>query len=224
MTPPDDARPDILDASRAATNPARPNAPVAPTAQQTIGPFFPATFFRDGDNDLTRVTPDAAPTARGEPVVLHGRVTREDAVPCLNMILEAWQADAAGRFNHPLDPEHRLADPDFLGWGRAWTDAEGHYSFRTIIPGPYAEGGTRRAPHVNLTVMGAGLMRRVRTVAFFPDFAAENAADPILALVPPEHRAKLVATPDGTVDGHPAYRLDLRLRGPAEAETPHFED
>lgn len=202
----------------------RPNAPILPTAQQTIGPFFPATFFRDGDNDLTRITPDATPTARGERIVLHGRVTREGGLPCVNAILEAWQADAAGRFNHPLDPDHRLADPDFLGWGRAWTDADGHYAFLTVIPGAYADGTSRRAPHVNLTIMGAGLMRRVRTVAFLPMFGAENAADPILSLVPPDRRPRLIATPDGQAHAHPAYRLDIRLRGPADEETPHFED
>ncbi|WP_376087442.1 protocatechuate 3,4-dioxygenase subunit alpha [Roseomonas sp. CCTCC AB2023176] len=224
---PDAPTPDAASPSgapRTGAAPARPNASILPTAQQTIGPFFPATFFRDGDNDLTRLTPDAPPTTRGTRIVLHGIVTREGGAPCVNAILEAWQADAGGRFNHPLDPARHLADPDFLGWGRAWTDTEGRYAFHTILPGPYAEAGIRRAPHVNLTVMGAGLMRRVRTVAFFPMFGPENADDPILTLVPESRRPHLITTPDGEAEGHPAYRLDIRLRGPAEEETPHFED
>lgn len=197
---------------------------LAPTSQHTIGPFFPHTFFQPGDNDLTRVAHDAAPTRLGEAIVLRGRVLRAAAVPCLNQILEAWQADAAGRFNHPLDPERHLADPDFLGWGRAWTDAEGRYDFRTILPGGYADAVGQRAPHINLSVMGAGLMRRAQTTVFFPDFAAENAADPILALVPEAHRARLVAVPDGPADGLRAFRFDIRLQGHADAETPFFED
>lgn len=199
-------------------------AALAPTSQHTIGPFFPRTFFQPGDNDLTVVARGAAPTRRGEAILLRGRVTRAEGLPCLNQILEAWQADAGGRFNHPLDPERHLADPDFLGWGRAWTDEDGQYAFRTVIPGGYAEAGGRRAPHVNLTVMGAGLMRRVQTTMFFPDFPAENAADPVLALVPAAQRNRLVAVADGMADGLRAFRFDIRLRGDVGEETPFFEE
>ena len=203
---------------------ATPGVSLAPTSQHTIGPFFPRTFFQPGDNDLTIVAHGAAPTRRGETVLLRGRVTRADDLPCVNQILEAWQADAAGRFNHPLDPERHLADPDFLGWGRTWTDADGRYEFRTVIPGSYVEAAVRRAPHVNLTVMGAGLMRRVQTTMFFPSFPAENAADPVLTLVPEARRPRLVAIPDGIADGLRAFRFDIRLRGDAEEETPFFEE
>jgi len=200
------------------------NSLLAPTSQHTIGPFFPRTFFQPGDNDLTRVTHGAAPTQRGEAILLRGRVLRAEAVPCLNQILEAWQADSAGRFNHPLDPEAHLADPDFLGWGRAWTDAEGCYEFRTIIPGGYPDAAGQRAPHINLSVMGAGLMRRAQTSMFFPDFPAENAADPILALVPAAQRGKLLAVPDGRAEGLRLFRFDIRLQGDVAVETPFFED
>lgn len=200
------------------------DTPLPPTSQETIGPFFPRTYFREGDNDLTRTAPDAAPTRRGEAILLRGRVTREGGVPCLNMILEAWQADAGGRFDHPLDPERQLADPDFLGWGRAWTDEDGQFEFRTVLPGGYADSTGRRAPHVNLTVMGAGLMRRALTTVFFPDFSAENAADPVLALLPEDLRGRLVARLDGEADGCRVFRFDIRLRGNAEEETPFFED
>ncbi|MFC7473607.1 protocatechuate 3,4-dioxygenase subunit alpha [Dankookia sp. GCM10030260] len=195
-----------------------------PTSAHTIGPFFPQTFFRPGDNDLTRVTPEAAPTARGERIVLRGTVTREGGVPCVNAIMEAWQADAAGRFAHPADPEAALADPDFLGWGRAWTDAAGAYEFRTVLPGGFTEAAGPRAPHVDLVVMASGLMRMLGTALFFPDFAAANAADPVLALVPPARRAGLVARPDGELEGMRTFRFDLRLRGAPAEETPFFEE
>ena len=201
-----------------------PDAPLSPTSQQTIGPFFPQTFFREGDNDLTRVSPEAAPTARGETILLRGRVTREGGVACVNVILEAWQADAAGRFGHPLDPERHLADPAFLGWGRAWTDAEGGYAFRTVMPGGFTDATGRRAPHVNLTVMGAGLMRRVVTTVFFPDHADDHARDPLLGLLPGSLRPRLVAWPEAAADGLRVFRFDIRLRGSAEEETPFFEE
>jgi protocatechuate 3,4-dioxygenase alpha subunit len=204
--------------------PDHPNAPLPPTSQHTIGPFFPRTFFRKGDNDLTRAGPEAAPTRRGEAMLLRGRVIHEGGFPCVNMIVEAWQADAGGRFNHPLDPERHLADPDFLGWGRAWTDEEGWYEFRTVLPGGYADGAGRRSPHINLTAMGAGLMRRVLTAVFFPDHPDENAADPVLSLLPEPQRDRLLALPDGEEEGVRVFRFDLRLRGAAHEETPFFED
>ncbi|WP_270933914.1 protocatechuate 3,4-dioxygenase subunit alpha [Falsiroseomonas oryzae] len=194
-----------------------------PTSEHTIGPFFPRSLFGAGDSDLTIVAPDASPTRRGEPILLRGRVTREGGVPCLNMILEAWQADADGRFDHPLDPARHMADPDFLGWGRAWTDEEGEFAFRTVMPGGYDDPVGRRAPHVNIAAMGAGLMRRVLTTVYFPDHAADHAADPVLALVPAARRARLVARPEGMADGLRVFRFDIRLRGTAEEETPFFD-
>ncbi|PZW45951.1 protocatechuate 3,4-dioxygenase alpha subunit/protocatechuate 3,4-dioxygenase beta subunit [Humitalea rosea] len=185
---------------------------MTPTSQHTIGPFFPRTFFQPGDNDLTRLAADAAPSTRGEAILLRGRVLRAGGVPCVNAVLEAWQADASGHFRHPLDPGAAEADPDFCGWGRAWTDAEGGYEFRTLSPGGYGD----RAPHINLHLMGAGLMRMLRTTVFFPGVGA----DPVLDLVPPERRSHLIARPEGAG----LFRFDLLLRGDAADETPFFED
>jgi protocatechuate 3,4-dioxygenase alpha subunit len=196
----------------------------APSSEHTIGPFFPRTFFRAQDNDLTVMEEGAAGAAKGEVIILRGQVRREDAVPCLNMILEAWQADAGGHFDHPLDPGRDQADPHFLGWGRAWTDAEGRYEFRTVMPGGYADPAGPRAPHINLAVMGAGLMRRAQTTVFFPDHEAAHGADPVMALVPPPLRPRLVAVPEGMEGGSRVFRFDIRLRGGPAEETPFFED
>jgi protocatechuate 3,4-dioxygenase alpha subunit len=195
-----------------------------PTSQHTIGPFFPRTFFQDGDNDLTRIAADAASTTRGEAILLRGRVTREGDFPCLNAILEIWQVDAGGHFNHGGDPEAHLADPDFLGWGRAWTDSEGIFEFRTLLPGGYEGAFGRRAPHINVTIMGAGLMRRAQTVIYFPDSAEHNANDPVLGLVPETRRHHLVAVPEESRDGLRVFRFNIHLRGGLEQETPFFED
>lgn len=190
---------------------------LVPTPWHTIGPFFPQSFFRDGDNDL------AQDTARGERIVLRGRVLEEGGRPCVNAVLEAWQADAAGRFPHALDPEAALADRGFRFWGRAWTDAEGRYEFRTVRPGGFVDPAGPRAPHVNLMLIGSGIMGRLLTTVFLPDVAA-NATDPVLLALPAALRAKLVATPDGVAENLPAFRFDLLLHGPPEAETPFFED
>ncbi len=113
-------------------------------------------------------------------------------------MLEIWQADSAGRFD----------DPAFFGWGRAATDANGVYRFRTIKPG----GCEGRAPHINFLLLYSGLMRQLQTTMFF-----SAAADPVLDAVPAALRPRLVAQREGTV-----YRFDIRLRG--EGETPFFDD
>jgi protocatechuate 3,4-dioxygenase alpha subunit len=209
----------------AAARTLRPNAPLVPTGWQTIGPFFPRTFFREGDNDLRRRDAAAAPTSRGEPIRIIGQVLEEGGRPCVNAVLEAWQADAAGRFRHPHDPEAALADPDFLGWGRAWTDAEGRYAFHSVLPGGYRDAAGPRAPHVNLAVLASGIMARLTTTLFFPGFAAANATDPVLQGIPdPALRALLVAREEAPQEGERVFRFDLVLNGGAEVETPFFLD
>lgn len=195
-----------------------------PLSSHTIGPFFPPHFFSEADNDLTRISRDAEPTRSGTPYILRGTVMKEGRIPVPNAILELWQADAAGYFRHPLDPAHANADPEFLGWGRDWTDLEGRYSFRSVLPGGYSENGGFRAPHANLRVMGAGLMNPVCTTVFFPDFAAENARDPVLKTLPEDMRPRLVVTELAPEAGIRVFGFEILLRGPAEEETPFFQD
>jgi len=179
---------------------------LVPTAEATIGPFFPPRYVDAGANDLTLLD---GRSARGEAIEIHGRVLQEDGTPLENLVVEIWQADAAGIFRHPADPRHAQADPDFLGWGRAATDREGRYRFRTVRPG--AHGG--RSPHVNVMLMFSGLMRILKTTLFFA-----NDGDPVLAAVPAARRTLLVAQ----ADGPNRYRFDVRLRG--QDETPFFDD
>lgn len=194
-----------------------------PLSQHTIGPFFPADYFQPGDNDLTRFAADEAPSSNGEAFTLTGTVMKEGREPVANAILELWQADAAGRFRHTEDPEADKADPDFLGWGRAWSTGDGVFSFQSIRPGGYTENGARRAPHLNIIVMGIGLMRIAETTLFFPDFPEENAQDPVLSVLPEDLRHMLVMRDNGVVDGARSYGFDILLRGPRGEETPFFE-
>ena len=163
---------------------------LVPTAEMTLGPFFPREFAA-GANDL-------AQGAQGEAIEITGRVVQADGRALDNLVLEIWQADAEGRFDNPA----------FLGWGRAATDAEGIYRFRTIKPG--APKG--RAPHINFLLLYSGLMRQLQTVMFF-----EEARDPVLDAVK-AGRERLVAKKEG----EKRYRFDIRLRG--EDETPFFDD
>jgi protocatechuate 3,4-dioxygenase alpha subunit len=176
-----------------------------PTAEATIGPFFPPRYVDQGANDLTVVE---GRKAKGEVIEIRGRVVQEDGTPLENLIVEIWQADAAGIYRHPADLRHAKADAGFLGWGRAATDRDGRYSFRTIRPGA-PEG---RAPHINFMVMYSGLMRILKTTMFFDD-----GNDPVLDLV--STRRNLLI---GKQAGQNTYTFDIRLRG--EDETPFFDD
>jgi protocatechuate 3,4-dioxygenase alpha subunit len=186
----------------------------------TIGPFFPFAFVNDC-NDLTEFE---GRKARGQHIWLGGKVLEEGGQPTLHTILELWQPDANGIFRHPLDPRHADADPGFYGFGRAATDAQGFYRFRTIIPGPSQEpDGTIRCPHANLTVLAIGLTRRMVTTIFFSGSPA-IVNDPVLRCVPESARHRLFAREDDTMaaDGLPGYRFDVVLRG--GEETPFFRD
>ena len=173
-----------------------------PTGEATIGPFFPPRYVDEGANDLTVFE---GRKARGDVIEIHGRVVQEDGAPLDNLIVEIWHADAQGVFRHPADPRHAQADPGFFGWGRAATDKEGRYSFRTIRPG--ASAG--RQPHVNFMVMFSGLLRILKTTMFF-----EEGMDPVLLAVPASRRNLLIAKNN--------YEFNIRLRG--ENETPFFDD
>lgn len=195
---------------------------IPPLANFTVGPFFPPHFVEAGCNDLTRLGTEVA---KGERILLTGRVTDSDHEPAINVVVEVWQADANGVFSHPVDPRSPHADPGFCGWGRAFTDQQGRYRFLTIMPGAYiAENGTPRCPHINLMVLGSGIMRRLVTTVFFSD-RPETTNDPVLDCVgDPIVRRRLFALRDTAFDcdGLQAFRFDIVLRG--ERETPFFLD
>lgn len=185
----------------------------------TIGPYFPASFV-EGHDDLTHFR---GGVARGQHILLHGRILQEGGVPTKNTILEIWQPDASGIFRDSNDPRCRQADPGFAGWGRARTDAEGWYRIRTVVPGSYTgEDGIQRCPHANLMILAIGLTRRLVTTVFFtddPDVDPRVARDPVLACVTDATvRRRLFAQRESPG----AYRFDLILRG--ENETPFFVD
>jgi protocatechuate 3,4-dioxygenase alpha subunit len=190
------------------------------TPSQTVGPFF-APALTPGDkypwrqpiaNDL--ITPDAS----GTRVRIEGRVLDADGKPVDDAMIEIWQADASGRYAHPADKQR--TNTQFTGFGRAGTDAEGRYSFSTIKPGQAAgPNGKKQAPHILVAVYARGLPRHAYTRIYFADEAA-NADDQILALVPVDRRATLIARREEK-NGTPVYVFDIRLQG--ENETAFFD-
>jgi len=191
------------------------------TPSQTVGPYFKYGLTPNGDYDWNDaftgnlITPDAT----GERIRVEGRVFDGEGQPVPDAMLEVWQADAQGRFADPQD-KRALPNAKFHGFGRCGTDGNGAYVFDTIKPGSVPDpDGKPQAPHILLAVFARGMLRHFYTRIYFSDEAA-NASDPVLALVPADRRATLIATrEDG--NGNAVYRLDLRLQG--ENETVFFD-
>ncbi|HTF10111.1 MAG TPA: protocatechuate 3,4-dioxygenase subunit alpha, partial [Asanoa sp.] len=142
---------------------------------------------------------------------LRGVVVDGAGEPVPDALVETWQADRAGRFDHPDDPRGAVASPGFRGFARCPTDPEGRWAIRTVRPGPVpGPDGTLQAPHIDVSVLARGLLDRLVTRIYFPDEAA-NAGDPVLSQVDPIRRQTLVAreSDDGLV-------FDITLQGDHE--------
>jgi protocatechuate 3,4-dioxygenase alpha subunit len=183
------------------------------TPSQTVGPFFkygltPSRQYAWNDAFTANlVTPDAS----GERIRVEGTVYDGDGAPVPDCMLEVWQADAQGRFSDPQD-QRALPNTAFRGFGRCGTDGEGRFSFDTIKPGSVPDpDGKPQAPHLLLAVFARGMLRHLYTRIYF-DGEAANGSDPVLALVPADRRATLIAKRQGG-NGGAVYKLDLRLQG-----------
>jgi protocatechuate 3,4-dioxygenase, alpha subunit len=178
------------------------------TPSQTVGPFFAIGLPWDDGPD---VVPNNTPGA----FWIRGAVFDGVGEPVPDALIETWQADPQGRFDHPDDPRGAVSS-GFRGFGRSAADVEGLWGIRTVKPGrvPFNDGRLQ-APHLVVTILSRGLLDRVTTRIYFGDEEAANAEDPILQTVPEARRHTIIATP--TAEG---YHLDLRLQG--EGETVFF--
>jgi protocatechuate 3,4-dioxygenase alpha subunit len=185
-----------------------------PSSSQTIGPFFHVYFDEKGVTGCV-----AAAKAKGERIRLAVRMMDGDGTLISDAMLELWQADAAGIYNHPDDPRRGQADPAVLGFGRLPTNDDGVCEFETVKPGRVpGSNGVFQAPHFNITVFGRGLLKGLSTRIYLAGDPA-NHEDPVLALVPPNRSETLMARPDPQ---HPGiWRIDLRLCG--DGETVFFD-
>jgi protocatechuate 3,4-dioxygenase beta subunit len=122
----------------------------AATPAQTEGPFYPTSFPTDSDNDLVQVRGQAA-HAMGTVLHLKGRVLDASGKPLNGALVEIWQSDAQGLYDHPGQPGRERRDSAFQGYGKVLTDGQSGYSFRTLKPVAYPG----RTPHIHLKVATA---------------------------------------------------------------------
>lgn len=185
------------------------------TGSQTVGPFFSIGLIKGGENLLVQER------TAGQRIYITGKVLDGDGQPVNDALVEIWQADAQGIYNHPADPRREQADPHFQGFGRCGSDDDGNFSFKTIKPGPVPFNSERdQAPHLNVRVFSRGMLLHAVTRLYFSDEAA-NASDPVLNSIDDRERRKtLIAIRDDS-EGTPTYRFDIHLQG--ERETVFFE-
>src|SRR5215218_8737730 len=98
-----------------------------PTTSQTVGPFFHDGLLRHDAQRSTLV----GPNTQGRRIRVEGVVYDGDRQAVPDAVLEIWQANHHGRYNHPTDMRDLPLDPDFTGFGRGGTDADGGYWFET---------------------------------------------------------------------------------------------
>jgi protocatechuate 3,4-dioxygenase alpha subunit len=178
------------------------------TTSQTVGPFFKIGFeWLNCDNLVGE-------GVSGERITIQGRIFDGDGIPVPDAILEIWQANAHGKYDHPEDTQNKPVEPGFKGYGRVPVTAAGMFRFTTIKPGPVpGPNGNEQAPHLVISVFMRGLLKRLVTRMYFPG-DARNASDPILNLVEPARRSTLIAKRTAGAPG--TLEWNILLQAPDE--------
>lgn len=185
------------------------------TPPQTPGPFYPGEENFHPENDLTYV-PGHSSRALGQIIYILGKVVGRDCKPLANANVEIWQACASGRYNNPKDPNPAPIDPNFKYWGETFTNQQGEYAFKTIIPGAYpADVGWTRPPHIHFKITCLGYKDLITQMYFRGD--PLNDTDLILKAIPAAERENVIvefrpATHEGHEGGALAGDFDITLR------------
>ena len=117
-------------------------------------------------------------------------------------LVEVWQCNAAGRYWHSKDQHDAPLDPNFHGFGKMLTDADGRYRFVTIKPGPYPWGNHDKAwrpAHIHFSLFGTAYAQRLVTQMYW-------ANDPLF-----EHDPIYQSVPDAAARERLCARLNMKV-------------
>lgn len=181
---------------------AQPASPRPPTPRQSLGPFYPRDASerpRQTDADLLAIDGDRV-LSRGVPLYLTGRVLDRQGRPVTDALVEIWQCDANAVYHHPAGGAVSERDPNFQGYGRAQTDRDGAFHFRTIRPVPYPG----RTPHIHARVEARGYST-LGTQLYLADDPG-NARDFLFRQLSSDERAQLTLALRRTESAHPLAR------------------
>ena len=194
------------------------------TPSQTAGPYVHiglAPFAAGFEIFDTNFGPDpAGPDADGEHITVKGIVYDAVGAPIKDILIEVWQANSYGKYQHPDDRRDLPVDPNFRGWGRICSDFDtGEYAFKTVKPGGVTgRSGQPMAPHINFWLVARGINVGLNTRMYFEDEADANAADPVINLIEQVNRRRtLIARKTGPSE----YTFDIHIQG--DSETVFFD-
>ncbi|WP_085791367.1 protocatechuate 3,4-dioxygenase subunit beta [Roseivivax jejudonensis] len=201
-----------------ARSPRQPLLSVETSLSELTGPTFGHHDLGPLDHDLLRNhAVDGDPI--GERIIVHGRVTDQSGRPVPGTLVEVWQANAGGRYRHVNDRYLAPIDPNFGGCGRALTDGDGYYRFRTVKPGAYPfrnYANSWRMAHIHFSIFGAGFAQRLITQMYFEGDPLRS-QDPIAQTIPDAAALDRLMAPLDLGASLPldclAYRFDIVLRG-----------
>jgi protocatechuate 3,4-dioxygenase alpha subunit len=184
------------------------------TPSQTVGPYFAYGLCPEQYNfDLKSLfTPSIADReAEGQHISIVGNVYDGEGKVVGDAVIEMAQADAKGHYVQTVEEARKTG---FRGFARVGTgtDPKLRYVVDTVKPGKTADDA---APHIDVIVLMRGMLLHAYTRVYFEDESEANAKDAVLASVPEERRATLVARREpGT--SSTIYRFDIYLQGPQE--------
>ncbi|MGY8768294.1 MAG: dioxygenase family protein [Pirellulales bacterium] len=179
-----------------------------PTPQETAGPFYPVMAQKDKDFDLTKIEGHKK-SAKGQAVFIQGQILDTDGNPVEDATVDLWQANAAGKYRHPHDPNSAPIDEDFQGWAIVPSGKKGKFQFKTIIPGAYPATKTwMRPPHIHFKVSKRGYDEMV-TQMYFPGHKL-NEPDRLLNRKTAAEQKMMIATKlDGDIETY-SYNIVLQ--------------
>ena len=190
------------------------------TPSQTVGPYLHIGFEGTYVSDLTTA---AGAALDGERIVIEGCVIDGTGAAVSDGMIEIWQANAYGRYAHPDDTRELPLVAGFTGHGRVATDEQGRFRFVTIKPGRVPDAsGALQAPHIMVSIFMRGLIKRLATRIYFPEEPA-NAADGVLAQVPEQRRATLIARPASDRAGVLLWNVVVQGSADSTGETVFFD-
>jgi protocatechuate 3,4-dioxygenase, beta subunit len=202
--------------STALRHPNKPFVLIPDMLTEVTGPLLGDGIVGDLDHDLTRQHPGEP---IGQRIIVHGRVLDSDGRAIPNTLIEIWQANSTGRYNHVVDQHPSPLDPNFTGVGRCMTNNDGYYKFITIQPGAYPWGNhynAWRPAHIHFSLFGRAFTQRLVTQMYFP-------GDPLFPFDPifnsvadPKGREAMICRfdMDNTIEQWAlAYEWDIVLRG-----------
>ena len=182
---------------------------IMPTPSETEGPFYPVKDQQDKDADLTQVDGNAG-VAQGQHIVISGRITDVDGHPLEEATLDIWQADANGRYRHPLDANPAALDVNFQGRAIIKSDNKGVFRFKTVMPGAYpASKDWIRPPHIHFKISRSGY-RPLTTQMYFPDQEL-NKKDLLFSNKSIAEQSVMIARKIGQQGNLPIYEYNIVL-------------